>query len=195
MWDLPGSGTELVSPALAGGFFTTEPPEKPCFVHFFCLFVLFCPFLIGVLVFLLRFKCYLYILDTSIFYQICVLKFFSPFHILFFHIDHFFCCAEAFLFDVVLFIFVFVSLAWEDRAKKQILLRPMSNSMLLVFFSRSFKISCFMFEFLIHFSLFLYVVWENSLVRFWQHVAVQFSPNHLLGRLSFPHCVYLPPFL
>ena len=36
MWDLPGSGTELVSPALAGGFFTIEPPGKPidwCFFY------------------------------------------------------------------------------------------------------------------------------------------------------------------
>ena len=29
MWDLPGSGFELVSPALAARFFTTEPPGKP----------------------------------------------------------------------------------------------------------------------------------------------------------------------
>ena len=29
MWDLPGPGIELLSPALAGGFFTTEPPGKP----------------------------------------------------------------------------------------------------------------------------------------------------------------------
>ena len=29
MWDLPGSGMEPTSPALAGGFFTTEPPGKP----------------------------------------------------------------------------------------------------------------------------------------------------------------------
>ena len=29
MWDLPGSGIKLVSPALVGGFFTTEPPRKP----------------------------------------------------------------------------------------------------------------------------------------------------------------------
>ena len=29
MWDLPRPGTELMSPALAGTFFTTEPPEKP----------------------------------------------------------------------------------------------------------------------------------------------------------------------
>ena len=29
MWAPPGPGIELVSPALAGGFFTTEPPGKP----------------------------------------------------------------------------------------------------------------------------------------------------------------------
>ena len=29
MWDLPGSGIKPVSLALAGRFFTTEPPEKP----------------------------------------------------------------------------------------------------------------------------------------------------------------------
>ena len=28
MWDLPGPGIEPMSPALAGGFLTTEPPEK-----------------------------------------------------------------------------------------------------------------------------------------------------------------------
>ena len=28
MWDFPGLGIEPVSPALAGGFFTTEPPGK-----------------------------------------------------------------------------------------------------------------------------------------------------------------------
>ena len=29
MWDLPRPGIEPVSPALADGFFTTEPPGKP----------------------------------------------------------------------------------------------------------------------------------------------------------------------
>ena len=29
MWNLPGSGIKPVSPALAGRFFTTEPPRKP----------------------------------------------------------------------------------------------------------------------------------------------------------------------
>ena len=28
MWDLPGPGVKPVSPALAGGFFTTEAPGK-----------------------------------------------------------------------------------------------------------------------------------------------------------------------
>ena len=31
MWDLPGPGLELVSPALAGGFLTTAPPGKSLF--------------------------------------------------------------------------------------------------------------------------------------------------------------------
>ena len=34
MWDLPGTGLEPVSPALAGGFLTTEPPGKPTFELF-----------------------------------------------------------------------------------------------------------------------------------------------------------------
>ena len=29
LWDVPGSGTKLVSPALAGGFSTTEPSALP----------------------------------------------------------------------------------------------------------------------------------------------------------------------
>ena len=29
MWDLPGLGIQLKSPALAGRFFTTEPPGSP----------------------------------------------------------------------------------------------------------------------------------------------------------------------
>ena len=31
MWDFPGSWIQSVSHALAGGFFTTEPPGKPGF--------------------------------------------------------------------------------------------------------------------------------------------------------------------
>ena len=31
--DLPDPGIEPVSPGLAGGFFTTKPPENPSFLH------------------------------------------------------------------------------------------------------------------------------------------------------------------
>ena len=44
MWDLPGPGFEPVSPALAGRFFTTEPPGKPLFllIYFWLCWVLLC---------------------------------------------------------------------------------------------------------------------------------------------------------
>ena len=38
MWDLPGPGLEPVSPALAGGFLTTVPPEKPYLQVILCHF-------------------------------------------------------------------------------------------------------------------------------------------------------------
>ena len=34
MWDLPGPGIKPTSPALAGRFFTTEPPGKPFLLFF-----------------------------------------------------------------------------------------------------------------------------------------------------------------
>ena len=34
MWDLPGSGIEPISPALADEFFTTEPPGKTRCLYF-----------------------------------------------------------------------------------------------------------------------------------------------------------------
>ena len=35
MWDPPGPGIEPMFPALAGGFFTTEPPGKPGYTDFY----------------------------------------------------------------------------------------------------------------------------------------------------------------
>ena len=37
MWDIPGSGIQPVSPALAGIFFTIEPPGKPYSFWIFCM--------------------------------------------------------------------------------------------------------------------------------------------------------------
>ena len=40
LWDLLGPGIKFMSPALAGRFFTTEPPGKPTFHFIFCIFYL-----------------------------------------------------------------------------------------------------------------------------------------------------------
>ena len=45
MWDLPGSEIEPVAPALAGGFFTMEPPGKPKIGFFFLKKILFLVFI------------------------------------------------------------------------------------------------------------------------------------------------------
>ena len=42
MWDLPGPGLEPVSPALAGGFLTTEPPGKSWTTNINSVVVSFC---------------------------------------------------------------------------------------------------------------------------------------------------------
>ena len=36
--DLPDAGIKPATPALAGGFFTTEPPRKPSYHHATCEF-------------------------------------------------------------------------------------------------------------------------------------------------------------
>ena len=62
-----------------------------------------------------------------------------------------------------------------------------------MFSSKSFIVSGLTFRSLIHFEfIFVYGVGEcfNFILL---HVAVQFSQHHLLKRLSFLHCVFLPP--
>ena len=45
--DLPGPGIEPASPALAGGFFTTEPPGKPSYLDLLLMVILnILPFLL-----------------------------------------------------------------------------------------------------------------------------------------------------
>ena len=90
------------------------------------------------------------------------------------------------------FIFTFTSLALGDWFKK-ILLRFMSENVLPIFSSRTFIVSCLIFKSLSHFEfIFVYGVRECS--NFIDlHVAVQLSQHHLLKRLSFLHCIVLPP--
>ena len=68
----------------------------------------------------------------------------------------------------------------------------MSKSVLLMFSSKSFIMSGLTFRSLIHFEfIFVYGVRKcSNLILL--HAAVQFSQHHLLKRLSFLHCIFLP---
>ena len=69
----------------------------------------------------------------------------------------------------------------------------MSESVLPMFSSRSFIVSGLTLRSLIHFEIiFVYGVRKcSSFILL--HVAVQFSQQHLLERLSFLHYIFLPP--
>ena len=69
----------------------------------------------------------------------------------------------------------------------------MSSTVLPVFSSKSFIVSGLTFSYLIDFEFnFVYGVrrCSNFILL---HVAVQFSQHHLLKRLSFLHCIFVPP--
>ena len=69
----------------------------------------------------------------------------------------------------------------------------MSENVLPMFSSRSFIVSGLTFRSLIHFKfIFLYGVRKCSSFILLQ-VVDQFSQHHLLKRLSFLHCIFLPP--
>ena len=69
----------------------------------------------------------------------------------------------------------------------------MSENVLPMFSFRSFMVSCLILKSLSHFEfIFLYVVRVCS--NFIDlHAAVQLSEHHSLKRLSFLHCIFLPP--
>ena len=90
-----------------------------------------------------------------------------------------------------LFIFVSISIILGDGCKK-ILLRFTSKSVLLMFSSRSFLVFTLTFRSLIHFVfIFVYGVRECSNFIL-LHIAIQFFQHHLLKRLCFLHCIFLP---
>ena len=69
----------------------------------------------------------------------------------------------------------------------------MSESVLLMFSSKSFIASSLTFRAIIHFEfIFVYGVRKCSSFILLQ-VVDQFSQQHLLKRLSFLHCIFLPP--
>ena len=90
-----------------------------------------------------------------------------------------------------LFIFVFTVITL--RGGSEMLLSFMSEGVWLMFSSKSFIVSGLISRSFIHFEfIFVYGVRECShFILF--HVAVQFSRHHLLNKLSFLHCIFLPP--
>ena len=91
-----------------------------------------------------------------------------------------------------LFIYVFISISLEGGSKR-ILLWFTSKSFLPMFSSKNFIVSGLIFRSLIHFE-FIFVCGVKKCSTFTLlHVAVQFSQHHLLKRLSFLHCIFLPP--
>ena len=89
-------------------------------------------------------------------------------------------------------LFIFVIFIYLGGGSKKILLQFMSKSVLPMVSSKSFIVSILTFRFLIHFeSIFVYGVREcSNFITL--HVAVQFAQHHLLKRLSFLHCMFLP---
>ena len=88
-------------------------------------------------------------------------------------------------------IFVFISIILGDGSKKCCC--DLCQRMFCLFSSKSFIVSSLTLRCLIHFKfIFVYYVREHSYFIH-LHVAIQFSQQQLLKRLSFLHCIFLPP--
>ena len=124
----------------------------------------------------------------------------SSFAIIFFHFMgcFLFClwflllCKSFWVYIVLICSFLFLfPVFWEMDQERCCC--DLCQSVLPMFSSRSFIVSGLIFMSLTHFELiFVYRVkeWSNFIFL---HMAVQFSQHHLLKRLSFQHCVVLPP--
>ena len=120
-----------------------------------------------------------------------VCKHFLPFwELSFCFVYSFLCWAKAFNFNWVPFVYFYFyySGRWVKKDLAMMYVKECSK-----FSSKSFILSHLTFRFLIHFEfIFMYGVREcSSFILL--HVAVQFSQHHLLKRLSFIHCIFLPP--
>uniref|UniRef100_A0A8D1TIY1 Uncharacterized protein n=1 Tax=Sus scrofa TaxID=9823 RepID=A0A8D1TIY1_PIG len=91
-----------------------------------------------------------------------------------------------------LFIFVFIVHTLRGGSEKM-LLSFMSENVWPMFSAKSLIVSGLISRSLIHLEfIFTYGVREcSNFILF--HVAVQVSQHHLLNKLSFLHCIFLPP--
>ena len=158
-----------------------------------CLFRSSAHFLAGLFVFLiLSSLSYLYILEIN---PLSVVSFANI-------LSHSECCLFALFMGsfavqkllslIKSHLFIFISIILGGGSKK-FLLRFMSNSVLPMFSSKTFIMSSITYKSLIHLE-FIFVCGVRECSNFiLLHVAVQFSQHHLLKRLSFLHCMFLPP--
>ena len=92
-----------------------------------------------------------------------------------------------------LFSFAFVSFALGDRSQNTIAMIYIKECSTFVLIG--FMVSGLTFRSFIHFE-FIFVYGVRKCSNFiLLHVGAQFSQNHLLKRLSFPRCMFLPPLL
>ena len=154
---------------IISGFISFHVPVGHLYVFFGKMSIhLLCPFFNQVVWFLLllSFMSYLYILDINPLSEICFSNIVSHLVACLFILSMAsFAVQEAFSFDVVLFIFAFVSLAWGDRSRRT-LLRLMSKNVLPMFSSRSFMVSGLIFKSLIYIELIFVYSMRQGLVSF-----------------------------
>ena len=152
-------------------------------------------FLIGLFVCLILSLYELFIYFGYSFFISHICKYFLSFSRLSFSfVGGFLCSTKDFKFNWVPFIyfFAFVSFALGERSK-EILLLFMSKSVPPMFSSRSLMVYGLTFRSLINFE-FIFVYGMRKCSNFiLLHVVVQFSQHHLLKRLSFIRCIFLPP--
>ena len=125
------------------------------------------------------------------FVSYCICYFFFPFWELSFHLAYsFLCCAKAFQFNQVPLVYFCFYFHYSSRWVMEDL--PLCHRVFCLFSSMSFIVSGLIFRSLIHFE-FIFVYGVRKFSDFiLLHVAVQFSQEHLLKRLSLPHCIFLP---
>ena len=116
--------------------------------------------------------------------QLLHLQIFSPLLRSVFSFYGFLCCAKAF--KLLGLIYFYYSRRWVKKDLGVIYVR-----VFCLFSSKSFRVTSLIFSSLIHF-IFVYGVRECSNFIL-LHVAVQFFQHHLLKKLSFLHCAFLPP--